>query len=75
MTITVSCNHTLKTLFFRFMVYVQALWILYLLQVAVVLRLHCDLHQLFLVFLNLFLETHILLTDHSLQLPQLIAKP
>lgn len=44
---------------------------LYLLKLAVILGLHRDPQQLFFMFLDLLLEAHILLTDHSLQFTQL----
>lgn len=43
----------------------------HLLKLTVILRLCRDAQQLFFVFLDLLLETNILLTDHGLQLPQL----
>lgn len=46
----------------------------YVLNLALILRLCRGLQQLLFVFLNLFLETHVLLTDHRLQYPQLRAK-
>lgn len=46
----------------------------YLLELPIVLRRCRDRQQLFLVFLDLFLEAHVLLTDHRLQLPQLRSK-
>lgn len=47
---------------------------LYLLKLAVTLRLCCDPQQLLLMFLDLFLEAHVLLTHHSLQFLQLKTK-
>ena len=49
----------------------QFILILYLLKLSVILRLQCDPHQLFFMLLNLFLESHILLTHHRLHLLQL----
>lgn len=47
---------------------------MYLLKLAIILSLCRDPQQLFFMFLDLLLETHILLTDYSLQLPQLKTK-
>lgn len=44
---------------------------MYLLQFGIILRLSRDIQQLFFVFLDLLLETHVLLTDHSLKFQQL----
>lgn len=54
--------------------YLKHSWMLYLLKLAVSLRLCCDPQQLFFMFLDLFLETHVLLTNHSLQFLQLKTK-
>lgn len=48
--------------------------LLYLLKLTITLRLSRDPQQLFFMFLDLLLETHILLTHHSLKLQQLGAK-
>lgn len=45
--------------------------LLYLLQFGIIPRLSSEVQQLFFVLLDLLLETHVLLTNHSLKLQQL----
>lgn len=43
------------------------MYLLYLLQLSLVLPLHCDPEQLVLMLLDLLLETHVLFTDNCLK--------